>query len=167
VANVRFITATHHDLSELVEQKRFRRDLFYRLNIVTLKIPPLNERQEDIPLLLDISLERFCNKHGKKIHAFSPEAMELLLNHQYTGNIRELINIVERAVILCRGAQIESNHLPLNAEIPQRHKPSTPVSGANLKQLLQRFGGKRSEVAAHLGIDRTTLWRWLKKHHID
>jgi len=78
-----------------------------------------------------------------------------------------LINIVERAVILCRGAQIESKHLPLNAEIPQRHKPSTPVSDTELKQLLQRFEGKRSEVAAHLGIDRTTLWRWLKKHHIE
>ncbi|MCA1797084.1 MAG: sigma-54 interaction domain-containing protein [Desulfuromonadaceae bacterium] len=167
VADVRFITATHHDLAELVEQERFRRDLFYRLNIVTLKIPSLNERQEDVPLLLDISLERFCNKHGKKIHAFSSEAMELLLNHQYTGNIRELINIVERAVILCRGTQIESNHLPLNVEIPQTHKPSTPVRGAELKQLLLRFGGKRSEVAAHLGIDRTTLWRWLKKHHIE
>jgi PAS domain S-box-containing protein len=112
VADVRFVTATHHDLGELVEQQRFRRDLFYRLNVVTLKIPPLNERQEDIPLLLDISLERFCKKHGKKIHNFSPEALELLLNHHYTGNIRELINIVERAVILCRGTQIEASHLP-------------------------------------------------------
>lgn len=167
VADVRFVTATHHDLAALVEQKRFRRDLFYRLNIVTLKIPPLNERQEDIPLLLDISLERFCSKHGKKIHTFSPEAMELLLKHQYIGNIRELINIVERAVILCRGTQIEPRHLPLTAEIPQVRKPLTPVSGAELQQLLKRFGGKKSQVAAHLGIDRTTLWRWLKKHHIE
>jgi len=167
VANVRFVTATHHDLAELVEQKRFRRDLFYRLNIVTLKIPPLNERQEDIPLLLDISLERFCSKHGKKIYTFSPEAMELLLNHPYTGNIRELINIVERAVILCRGTQIETSHLPLKGEIPRARKPYTPVSSAELKQLIQRFGGKKSRVAAHLGIDRTTLWRWLKKHHIE
>ncbi|MFO7830349.1 MAG: sigma 54-interacting transcriptional regulator [Desulfuromonadaceae bacterium] len=167
VANVRFVTATHHDLAELVEQKHFRRDLFYRLNIVTLKIPPLKERQEDIPLLLDISLERFCNKHGKKIHTFSPEAMELLLNHQYTGNIRELINLVERAVILCRGAQIEPQHLPMKPEATPLHKSSTPVSGADLKLLLKRFGGKKSQVAVHLGIDRTTLWRWLKKNDIE
>lgn len=167
VADVRFITATHHDLAELVEQQRFRRDLLYRLNIVTLKIPALNERQEDVPLLLDISLERFCNKHGKKIHTFSPEALELLLNHQYTGNVRELINIVERAVILCRGSQIEAKHLPLKHETPQMHKSSTSVGSAELRQLLQRFGGKKSQVANHLGIDRTTLWRWLKKHHIE
>lgn len=167
VANVRFITATHHNLAQQVEQKRFRRDLFYRLNIVTLKIPSLNERQEDIPLLLDISLERFCSKHGKKIYSFSPEALELLLNHHYTGNVRELINLVERAVILCRGAQIEANHLALKADTPQARQSSTPVSEAELKQLLLRFGGKKSQVAAHLGIDRTTLWRWLKKHHIQ
>jgi PAS domain S-box-containing protein len=167
VADVRFITATHHDLGELVEQKRFRRDLFYRLNIVTIKIPPLNERQEDIPLLLDISLERFCKKHGKKIHNFSPEALELLLNHHYTGNIRELINIVERAVILCRATQIEASHLPLKNEPAPAHKASTPVSKAELQQLLNRFGGKKSQVASHLGVDRTTLWRWMKKHRIN
>ncbi|MGC9519120.1 MAG: sigma-54 interaction domain-containing protein [Desulfuromonadaceae bacterium] len=166
VADVRFVTATHHDLGELVEQKRFRRDLFYRLNVVTLKIPPLNERQEDIPLLLDISLERFCKKHGKKIHNFSPEALELLLNHHYTGNIRELINIVERAVILCRGTQIEASHLPLKADATVPEKNSTPVDATELKRLLQRFEGKKSRVAEHLGIDRTTLWRWLKKHQI-
>jgi PAS domain S-box-containing protein len=166
VADVRFVTATHHDLGELVEQKRFRRDLFYRLNVVTLKIPPLNERQEDIPLLLDISLERFCKKHGKKIHNFSPEALELLLNHHYTGNIRELINIVERAVILCRGTQIEASHLPLKGDATVPEKNSTPVNATELKRLLQRFEGKKSRVAEHLGIDRTTLWRWLKKHQI-
>ncbi len=166
VANVRFITATHHDLVELVEQKRFRRDLFYRLNIVTLKIPPLNERQEDIPLLLDISLERFCKKHGKRIHSFSPEALELLLTHQYTGNVRELINLVERAVILCRGSQIDQQHLPPS---PERNTPYGTVAGISaieLKQLLQRFAGKKSQLAQHLGIDRTTLWRWLKKHNL-
>ena len=169
IANVRFVTATHHDLAERVEQKRFRRDLFYRLNVVTLKIPCLNERHEDIPLLLEITLERFCNKYGKKIHNFSPEAMELLLNHQYTGNIRELINLVERAVVLCRGTQIERKHLPLKS--PEQHIPGSTsaasINAAELKQLLKRFDGKKAQVAAHLGIDRTTLWRWMKKLEVQ
>ncbi|MDY0212886.1 MAG: sigma 54-interacting transcriptional regulator [Desulfuromonadaceae bacterium] len=166
IANVRFITATHHDLAELVEQKRFRRDLFYRLNIVTLKIPPLHERQEDIPLLLDISLERFCKKHGKRIHSFSPEALERLLTHQYTGNVRELINIVERAVVLCRSTQIKQRHLPPSPEKTDPPPPTAGISAAELSQLLLRFGGRKSQISKHLGIDRTTLWRWLKKHNL-
>ncbi len=167
IADVRFITATHHDLAELVEQKRFRRDLFYRLNIVTLKIPPLNERQEDIPLLLDISLERFCKKYDKRIRSFSHEALELLLTHQYTGNVRELINIVERAVILCRGTQIEQRHLPPGPERSDPRTSTVGISASELKQLLQRFAGKKSQIAQHLGVDRTTLWRWLKKHNLN
>lgn len=165
-ADVRFVAASHCDLSLLVEQKKFRQDLFYRLNIVTLKIPALSERSEDIPLLLDMALQRFCHKYGKKIHRFSPQALEQLLAHPYDGNVRELLNIVERAVILCRGQQIDHQHLPIT---PQQSTPTLRHRSPDrhtLQQLLLRFQGNRQQLAHHLGVDRTTLWRWIKKHQL-
>ncbi|MCD6527634.1 MAG: sigma 54-interacting transcriptional regulator [Desulfuromonas sp.] len=165
-ADVRFIAASHCDLDQLVEQKQFRQDLFYRLNIVTLKIPALSERSEDIPLLLDMALQRFCHKYGKKIHRFSPQAMEQLLVYPYEGNVRELLNIVERAVILCRGQQIDLQHLPVttnNSSPATRHRNP---DRHRLQQLLLRFQGNRQQLAHHLGVDRTTLWRWMKKHQL-
>lgn len=166
-ADVRFVTASHRNLAELVEQKRFRRDLFYRLNVVTLKIPSLNERNEDIPLLLETALERFCHKYGKKVHGFSPEALELLLNHQYAGNIRELLNIVERAVILCRGGQIEAQQLSLRPAIPVSRRVEGPPDADSLRQMLLRHRNNRQQLARELGVNRSTLWRWLKKYRLD
>ncbi len=166
-ADVRFVAASHRNLEHLVEEKRFRQDLFYRLNVVSLRIPPLSERNEDIPLLLDMALQRFCHKHGKKIFRFSQQALEQLLAYPYEGNVRELLNIVERAVILCRGPQIEVMHIPaLNATHLNLKKNRCPDKDA-LNHLLQRFQGNRQQLAQHLGIDRTTLWRWLKKHQLS
>nr|WP_320114510.1 sigma 54-interacting transcriptional regulator [uncultured Desulfuromonas sp.] len=166
-ADVRFVAASHRNLEHLVEEKRFRQDLFYRLNVVSLRIPPLSERNEDIPLLLDMALQRFCHKHGKKIFRFSQQALEQLLAYPYEGNVRELLNIVERAVILCRGPQIEVMHIPaLNATHLNLKKNHCPDKDA-LNHLLQRFQGNRQQLAQHLGIDRTTLWRWLKKHQLS
>ncbi|WP_321529865.1 sigma 54-interacting transcriptional regulator [uncultured Desulfuromonas sp.] len=166
-ADVRFVAASHRNLAHLVEEKRFRQDLYYRLNVVALHIPPLSERDEDIPLLLDMALQRFCHKHGKKIVRFSQPALEQLLAYPYDGNVRELLNIVERAVILCRGAQIEVMHIPaLTANTPVLKKNRCPDKDA-LSHLLQRFQGNRQQLAQHLGIDRTTLWRWLKKYQLN
>nr|WP_320049370.1 sigma 54-interacting transcriptional regulator [uncultured Desulfuromonas sp.] len=166
-ADVRFVAASHRDLGQLVAEKRFRQDLFYRLNVVSLRIPPLSERSEDIPLLLDMALQRFSRKHGKKISRFSPQALEHLLSNPYEGNVRELLNIVERAVILCRGTQIEVMHIPsVNRITPGVKKNHCPDS-ETLQQLIQRFQGNRQQLAQHLGIDRTTLWRWLKKHQLS
>lgn len=165
-ANVRFIAASHRELASLVTQKRFRQDLFYRLNVVTLCIPALRERSEDIPLLLDLGLEKFCRKYGKKINGFSVKAMEQLLRHPFEGNVRELLNSVERAVILCRSSQIEAEHLPFaelkSVAAPRRQR----VSRQDLQQLLERYRGNRQHMAQQLGIDRSTLWRWLKKHQL-
>ncbi|EAT15062.1 sigma-54-dependent Fis family transcriptional regulator [Desulfuromonas acetoxidans] len=166
-ADVRFVAASHRDLAHLVEEKRFRQDLYYRLNVVALHIPPLSERDEDIPLLLDMALQRFCHKHGKKIVRFSQPALEQLLAYPYEGNVRELLNIVERAVILCRGSQIEVMHIPaLTSNALALKKNRCPDKDA-LSHLLQRFQGNRQQLAQHLGIDRTTLWRWLKKHQLN
>ncbi len=166
-ADVRFIAATHRDLSMQVAQNNFRQDLFYRLNVITIKIPSLSERSEDIPLLLEIGLKKFCAKYGKKIRSFSPQAMEYLLQHPYEGNIRELLNIVERAVILCREQQIELEQLPFNSASSSVRDRQQQLTHPELLQLLERYRGNKKLVANHLGINRTTLWRWIKKYHID
>ncbi len=167
-ADVRFVTATHRDLEAMVEEGSFRRDLFFRINVVNLKISPLRERGEDIPLLLEMALDRFNRTYGKKIRGFSPEALAVLLNHSYPGNVRELLNLVERAVILCRDETIGAELLPgANETSPQSRglalSPSGRPTADMLEKLLQRHGGNRTLAARELGVNRTTLWRWLKQ----
>ena len=175
-ADVRFIAATHCDLEKMVDEGSFRRDLFFRINVVALKIPPLRERVEDIPLLLDMALERFNLRYNRRIRGFSPDALQILLRHTYPGNVRELLNIVEQTVILCHEGEIEAENLPpsllylppspgdtltppINEQVPQ----PTPEL---IREYLARFRGNKSRVARELGVDRTTLWRWMKKHDI-
>ncbi|MDD2390246.1 MAG: sigma 54-interacting transcriptional regulator [Desulfobacterales bacterium] len=164
-ADVRFLAATHRDLEQMVSEGSFRRDLFFRINVITLKIPPLVDRPEDIPLLLDMALERYTSKYAKKIRGFSSEAMAYLLSHSYPGNIRELLNMVERAVILCRGNIMGIEDLPSTR--PTSPPPAITVgrqrpSKAQLQDILRKYDDNRSRAAAALGINRTTLWRWIK-----
>jgi two-component system, NtrC family, response regulator HydG len=174
-ADVRFVTATHRDLEEMVAEGSFRRDLFFRINVVQFKIPPLKERADDIPLLLDMALDRFNGRYGKKIRGFSSEALMMLLQHDYPGNVRELLNIVEQAVILCRDGEIGVDLLPRTIFFSDRSQeagkpaPAAPpqMSREMLEQLLARHQGNRSHVARELGVDRTTLWRWMKKNGLD
>lgn len=171
-ADVRFVTATHRDLDDMVEKGLFRRDLLFRINVVTLKIPPLRERSEDIPLLLDIALDRFNKRYGKKIRGFSSEALQILFKHTYPGNVRELMNIVEQTVILCRSGEIGADQLPgslspASRDTEQPVVASDTFSRENLTELLARHKGNKSQVARELGIDRTTLWRWIKRLGLD
>lgn len=168
-ADVRFITATHRNLEEMVAEGTFRQDLYFRINIVTLNIPPLRDRREDIPLLVDMALQRFNLTYNKKVRSVSPEVLKLLLTHSFPGNVRELLNLIEQSVILCRGTEITPDHLPTNF-LGQTHEQAqnTRRSGkiptaADLNALLSRYSGNRAEVARELNIDRTTLWRWMKK----
>ena len=171
-ADVRFLAATNCDLEAMVEQGTFRRDLFFRVNVVSLQIPALRERREDIPLLIDVFLDRFIRTYGKNIRGFSPEVIQLLMAHDYPGNIRELLNIVEQTVILCRGGEIGVEHLPAGFIAAhqkeqsllqaKRKKPSKEL----LQSLLSRYEGSRKLVAQELGVDRTTLWRWMKKYDL-
>lgn len=168
-ANVRFLAATHQDLESMVRQKLFRQDLYFRLNVVPLRIPALRERSEDIPLLLDMALDRFNALYDKNLRGFSPEALSVLMDHDYPGNIRELLNIVERAAILCRGEWIEPEHLPTGLRTPpltrkndENRSPATP-SRSQLHALLAQCNGNRAAAAQKLGVNRTTLWRWLKR----
>jgi PAS domain S-box-containing protein len=179
-ADVRFVAATHRDLEEMVTEGTFRRDLFFRINVVQFKIPPLQERAEDIPLLIDMALDRFNGRYGKKIRGFSSEALKVLLHYRYPGNVRELLNIVEQAVILCRDGEIGVDLLPPTIICPdhdeQESRAPAPavlpqatreVSHEMLTELLTRHKGNRSQVARELGVDRTTLWRWMKKYGLD
>lgn len=170
-ADVRFVAASHRDLETMVEEGSFRRDLFFRLNVVTLKIPPLRERPEDIPLLIDIALDRFNNRYSKKVRGFSSEALKVLLSHTYPGNVRELLNIVEQSVILCRNSEIGVEHLPALYSSPARQEKTPPgqinPTKETLSELLATHKGNKSQVARALGVDRTTLWRWMKRLGLD
>ncbi len=162
-ANVRFLAATHRDLEVMVDEGTFRRDLFFRINVVNLKIPPLRERPEDIPLLLDMAIDRFNRSYGKKIRGFSAEALSLLLDQPYLGNVRELLNIVERAVILSKSDILPAELFPqIRAALPSLVPSGTVPAAEHLQQMLRRHGGNRTLAAQELGVNRTTLWRWLK-----
>jgi transcriptional regulator with PAS, ATPase and Fis domain len=167
-ADVRFVAATHRNLESMVEEGTFRRDLFFRLNVVNLRIPSLRERQEDIPLLIDMALDRFNHRYGKKIRGFSSEALQFLLSYSYPGNVRELLNIVEQSVILCRAGEIGIDHLP--SFISPHDAAVAATSGSaqptreRLQEILDRHDWNKSKAARELGIDRTTLWRWMKRY---
>jgi len=170
VADVRFIAATHRNLEEMVNAGEFRRDLYFRINVVSMLIPPLRERIEDIPLLVDIFLERFNNAYKKSIKGFTPEALQVLLNHDFPGNVRELLNLVEQTVILCKQKEITPECFPdsfLAAINTTRKKTpragNAGVSKEMLADTLEKYQGNKSKVARALGVDRTTLWRWMKR----
>lgn len=127
-ADVRIIAATHRDLKEQVRQGRFRDDLFYRLSVVPIEVPPLRERREDIPLLVQHFIERFNRRYGRSITGVEPDVLHLLMAHDFPGNVRELENIIERAFVLCRGDRIERSHLPAPGD---RRFPPPPRGGGN------------------------------------
>jgi PAS domain S-box-containing protein len=176
-ADVRIIAATHQSLAERVKQGTFREDLYYRLNVVKIHLPPLRERREDIPLLVDHFIHRFNLKQNKNILGVHPEVMDLFMRHDFPGNVRELENLLEHAFILCRGPEIQAAHLPpdfLDAlgEKPSRIPLSTAIpllrrtEAQTIIETLHKYKGHRSKTAYELGIDKSTLWRKMKKHGI-
>jgi len=169
-ADVRVIAATNQNLDELVKKGRFRQDLFYRINVVRLKLPPLRERKEDIPLLVDHFIEKFNRLKGKGIRTVSPDVMVALMNHNFPGNVRELENIIEHAFVLCQGDTIRINHLPdyLRPKQGAEKMISTArnleeVEARYIEEVLRRNNYNRSAAARELGIHKTTLWRKVKK----
>ena len=156
-----------------VEAGRFREDLYYRLNVVDLAIPPLRERRDDIPLLVEHFLARFQTSHGVR-KAISPEVLHALMEYAWPGNVRELANIVERMVILTPGEVIGIEQLPLTIRAPHPAAPvaaSGPVSLAEVERLhiasvLRQTGGKKMQTARLLGIDIKTLNKKIKDYGI-
>ncbi len=173
----RIITATNRDLQDMVDRQEFRRDLFYRINIITLALPPLRERREDIPLLIDRFIDKMNRRRGRLVSGLSPEAAGLLSSHNYPGNIRELENIIEHAFVLCRNGEIKVDHLPASAmrepEMgaaagePADYRSATAASEKEtIIKALARNGYNRSAAAASLGIHKSTLFRKIKKLNI-
>jgi len=166
-ADVRFVTATHRDLDKMVADGSFRRDLYFRLNVIGFTIPSLRERREDIPLLLDMALDRFNREYAKSVRGFSPAAMRLLMEHEFPGNIRELLNIVEQSIIFCRKGEIGAELLPESVRITDpdssRRRRGCPDE-VELRSTLARFDGNRNRTAHEFGVDRTTLWRWMRRY---
>jgi PAS domain S-box-containing protein len=172
-ADVRVVAATHQDLSEMVKHGQFREDLYYRLNVVKISLPPLTERREDIPLLVEHFIRQFNLSRGKEISGVTEEVMQLLMNYDYPGNVRELQNIIEHSFVLCKGGLIQLNHLPREmlmaralsqAEGPKsRHKSVEEAEAALIQEVLERHGGSRQRAAQELGYGRVTLWRKMKR----
>jgi len=171
--NVRLIAATNKDLEDLVRQEKFREDLFYRINVFKIKLPPLRERMEDIPLLCDHFINRFNALQKKNITGISEDAMAVLMSYRYPGNIRELANIIERAFILCKGGPIEKKHLPesLSSGIEKNLFIDDGISLKNLEKnyllkALEQNGWNCPQTARHLGIHKSTLYRKIKSLQI-
>ncbi len=173
--NVRVIAASNKDLKKEMEQKRFREDLFYRLNVVALNVPPLKDRKEDIPLLAKHFLQMFAEKNKKNIKGFTPQLMEKLVKYNWPGNVRELMNAVERAVVLSRSEYLDADKLvmlmadsPTAAGIDQFNIPeNVPLDEGEKRIILEAVnacGGNKSEAARRLGITRKTLRKKLDKY---
>jgi PAS domain S-box-containing protein len=170
-ANVHVIAATNSDLLELVRVGTFREDLYFRLNVVQIEIPPLCQRAEDVPLLVSHYVRLFRESTGKAIQGLSEEAMACLMGYAFPGNVRELENVVERAFIMCQGDRIGMEHLP--ASVVQSAGPTltilpacTSIAAAEtsaVRAALERNNGNRTRAAAELGIHRTTLIRKLRQ----
>jgi two-component system, NtrC family, response regulator HydG len=173
--DVRVIAATHGDLAALISQGSFREDLFYRLNVIQVALPPLRDRREDLPALAEHFLARAATKLNRELR-LSPPALERLLRYPWPGNVRELENAIERAAILARSTIVEVEDLPPHVAAGLQLGPSPalprqiPLAEAeriHILQTLERFSGNHSAAAEALGIGRTTLWRKLKEYEID
>jgi transcriptional regulator with PAS, ATPase and Fis domain len=173
--DVRVVAATNKTLSDLVKAGTFRIDLFYRICVVQMTIPPLRERRADIPALVDHMIAKFNRLKGKDIPGASESVMERLMRYHYPGNVRELENIIEHAFVLCREGFIRMRHLPpeLRLEVggPGREGRGDmtlkAMERAMIAETLQRCAGNRKKAAGRLGIDYTTLYRKIRRHGIE
>lgn len=177
--DVRLIAATNRNLPDLVRQGRFREDLYYRLNVVGLEIPPLRKRIEDIPLLFQHFLDEFAAGNRKSISGITPAAMDLLIRYEWPGNVRELMNAVERAVVFARAAYLDVEDFSFIkgvpktlSEMPSEHAgtgfniPLEQVEKESILRTLEAAGGNKSETARRLGITRKTLHKKLKTYGV-
>jgi PAS domain S-box-containing protein len=178
-ANVRILAATHDDLLDLVREGKFREDLYYRLHVVKIVLPPLRERREDVPLLIDHFLEQFNVRMGKSIAGVSDDVLHCLMEYPFPGNVRELENIIEHACVLCRSRRIEIQHLPpeireafeRTSERTDDSPDALPVLQSTeihlIRKTLAKYDGNRLETARELGLHKTTLWRKMKRYGIS
>ncbi|MCA1906685.1 MAG: sigma 54-interacting transcriptional regulator [Desulfarculus sp.] len=171
--DVRVISATNQDLGTLVAQGKFREDLYYRINVIPIRLPPLRQRREDIPLLVRTFTERMALRSGRAISGLSRAALERLLAHDWPGNVRELINAMEYAFVTCREGEIQPHHLPATvlglSPAPHRPRPPAPASSnpadddeamrQAILRALETTGGRKAKAAELLGVSRVTFWK--------
>ena len=178
-ANVRIVSATNKNLEDLVKKDLFREDLYYRINVVKLVLPPLRDRKEDIPLLINRFLNKYNKLGGKEIHGLSPEAMSSLMAYNFPGNVRELENIIEYATVVCKDSLIRIENLPenliksldrKNKTVPPKTREETfsleTVEKEFIRETLRKNNWNRKATAAQMGIHPTTLWRRIKRLNI-
>jgi len=173
-ADVRIVTATHRDLELEVKAGRFRQDLYFRINVIRIALPPLRERKEDIPLLVQHFVDRMNRRREKRIMGLSNGALSALMRYDWPGNIRELENAIEHAFVLCHGGQIELHHLPRTFQETEAHETAIPqgktlaeIEARVIYETLARHNWKRIAAAKELGIDKTTLWRKMKRLRLE
>jgi transcriptional regulator with PAS, ATPase and Fis domain len=178
IVDVRVLAATNVDLKRLLSEGRFREDLYYRLNVVSIELPPLRERREDLPLLAGYFLDKYARRSGREVTGFSDDAKAALLRYDYPGNVRELENAIQRAVTLAEGKQITRHDLPpaflQTATLPPG-RPDEEARDAwsledlereHIQRVLVRQKGNVTNTAKQLGISRTTLWRKMHKYSL-
>ena len=176
--DTRVIVATNKILEKEIQEGRFREDLYYRLNVVTVDVPPLRQRREDIPLLADFFLKQYAEKNRRPIEGFTPRATDLLMRHDWPGNVRELENIIERAVIMARGEMITPMEFPIDLQNLDEDLKASRIDltpGRSLKEVekvvilrtLEEVEGNRTHAARILGISRRTLQLKLKEYGIN
>ncbi len=171
--DVRILAATNKNLLEQVKAGQFREDLFYRLNVIPIQLPPMRERQNDIPLLARHFLRTFAERQKKDLRAFSSDAMRILLNHRWTGNVRELENTIEHAVVLAKGNVVEAVDLPPLVTGPAAQTSSAPsktitdTEARLLREVLEECNWNKTEAALRLGISRSTLYEKIKKYQLN
>jgi len=175
--DVRVLAATNRSLKEEMARASFRQDLYYRLNVFTLRLPPLRERRDDIPLFCRYFLDKYAREFGKPVESISDEAMERISSYDFPGNVRELENVIERAVVLCDGPAITPEHLPRrlqkkNSLLAEQKTEDHFLSLKELEQqyirdVLQLTGNNKTRAAKILGIDRVSLWRKIRKYGLE
>ncbi|MHC4880558.1 MAG: sigma-54-dependent transcriptional regulator [Planctomycetota bacterium] len=179
--DARLILATNEDLEELVRQGKFRQDLYYRINVITITQPPLRDRIGDIPLLVDHYLEEMNERNGKSVRRFDDSAIQAMQRYSWPGNVRELVNVVERAVVLAKGEVVSLDDLPDNIKRQEQNRNLVPVGSGSgslrtalvepekqiILNALEQHGWNRQNTAAALGINRTTLYKKMKKYDIS
>jgi DNA-binding NtrC family response regulator len=167
--DVRLITATNQDLQQKIMLRTFREDLFYRLNVITIRLPALRERREDIKLLAECFVEKFSKKCGRNIDGISKNAIDKLVRYDWPGNVRELENVMERAVVLSRGAHIDEKDIPLEGVTTRRrviHESLADTEKNHIAEMLDQTNWNLSEAAVRLGIHRNTLRMKIRSYDI-
>jgi DNA-binding NtrC family response regulator len=168
--DVRILAATNIDLEDAVRKGNFRKDLFYRVNVFPIIVPPLRERKEDIPLLIRYFLDKFCPSMNKNITTISEEAIEILSQYSYPGNVRELENIIQRSVIMAKGSALLPHHLPSALRKSSSYYEAESLAEMERKMIeatIKKCRGNLIKTSHRLGISRTTLWRKIKKFNLE